>query len=251
MHLTLTGTVIRKFRANDGRVVWLFTKERGLITAFANSALNVKKGLAAGTDLFAYGNFDIFYYKDRYTINAMENLRRFNGLTKDVSVLALASYIAELSSVIAPKEMPDEEMFRLYLNVMHFLDKGGKDLFLLKAIFELRAISLAGFMPDLVCCSACGDIELEGGVWFSISEGTFVCLSCYKDKIRGEEVFLPISVLAAMRHIVYSELEELFSFKLSEEMMKILCEVSQKYILYHTNKKYNTLDFMKSIGMDV
>lgn len=56
---------------------------------------------------------------------------------------------------------------------------------------------------------------------------------------------LPSGVLRAMRHICYSEDEKLFSFTLGEQSMETLSDVTEKFLLAQTSKKFKTLDFYK------
>lgn len=58
---------------------------------------------------------------------------------------------------------------------------------------------------------------------------------------------LPPGVLTAMRHIIYSEFEKIFSFNLSEENIKNLSKTTEKYILYTLNRRFKTLEFLKNI----
>ena len=48
-----------------------------------------------------------------------------------------------------------------------------------------------------------------------------------------------------MRHISYSENEKLFSFTLGEESLNMLSDVTEKFLLAQTSKKFKTLDFYK------
>ncbi len=245
MQLSVLAAVIKDYSLDDDRILLLLTKEHGLITAYAKGAKKPSGKMAAATELFSYSRFTLFHYKDRYSINHAELERSFLHLRKDILGLALASYICEATAELAPKEQPAEEFSRLFLNTIHFINEGERDYSLIKAVYELRAMTLSGFMPDLVGCRGCGCFEHEE-TYFIPSSGELVCSDC----LHGEKVdgfLLPSGVLAAMRHIVYSEFPKLFSFTLSVEGSSYLTAITEAYMQYHLEKRLKCLEFYKSL----
>ena len=77
-------------------------------------------------------------------------------------------------------------------------------------------------------------------------EGVAFCSAdCLPGGKEAEE--LPPAVLAAMRHIVYSPLKRLFSFRLGEDTLKELSDASETYLLTQLERGFFTLDFYKSL----
>lgn len=83
----------------------------------------------------------------------------------------------------------------------------------IKPVFELRMLTMSGYMPDLVGCQQCGEYEAEGFYFFPAT-GTLVCTDCQKVPPQGS-ILLTKAQLAAMRHIIYSESGRIFGFKMS------------------------------------
>ncbi len=71
---------------------------------------------------------------------------------------------------------------------MYFLCKGTRPNAVLKAIVEMRMMSLAGYQPDLVCCAECGCYEAET-MYFLPRSGKILCGACYRPQKR-EPAFL-------------------------------------------------------------
>ena len=65
------------------------------------------------------------------------------------------------------------------------------------------------------------------------------------EKQNGQVV--SISILKALRHTIYSEIDKLFSFDMSENTEKVFCDICEKYILSHIGSGFKALDFYKSI----
>ena len=61
----------------------------------------------------------------------------------------------------------------------------------------------------------------------------------------GIKATLPL--LKAIRHIILSDLNRLFSFKISERIQETLSYLSEQYIISHFERSFSTLEFYKSI----
>ena len=143
--LTLRAAPIKE---ND-RLITVLSKEQGIVRAFANGARKPKNPLHGATQPFAYGQMELLPRRDTYIVTeALANGLFFDGLAADVTRLALANYFAALCIEFCPQEEPAPEQLRLMLNALHFLSAGTRPQALLKAVAELRLLSLAGYMPD-------------------------------------------------------------------------------------------------------
>ena len=244
MRLNTDGLIIREQQTGeDDRLVTLLTRDYGILRAFVRGAKRIKSKSQSATQLFAYGNFSIYRGKDAYSIDEAQPIEIFFDLRNDLTALSLAQYFCELAGELAPVEDDAEEYLKLVLNALHMLAKNKKSQEQLKAIVELRLLTISGYMPDLVECADCGKFDDEG-MFFSPVEGQIVCNKCVKDHTC---VKLPNGVLSAMRHICYSENAKLFSFILPEESMKYLSQVTEQFLLMQTSKKFKTLDFYKAM----
>lgn len=244
MKLNTDGLIIREQQTGeDDRLVTLLTREYGVIRAFVRGAKRIKSRSQSSTQLFAYGNYSIYRGKDAYSIDEAQPIEIFFDLRNDIVALSLAQYFCELAGELAPVEDDAEEYLRLILNALHMLMKNKKPHNQLKAIVELRLLTLSGYMPDLVACGDCEKFDDEG-MFFSPVEGQIFCGECVKDHTC---IPLPNGVLSAMRHICYTEDAKLFSFTLPDESMQYLADVAEQFLLVQTSKKYKTLDFYKAM----
>ena len=115
---------------------------------------------------------------------------------------------------------------------------------MLKVIYELRSMTLAGYMPDVLACSGCG--KYDGGEFYlDPIAGNLLCAAC-ADKARHLPN-LDEGALYALRHICLAEDKKLFSFTLSDSSLKDLSRVSEQYVLAHLEHKMKSLDFLKTV----
>lgn len=248
MHITTEAIVLRERLIEDyDSVVTLLSKQRGVITAYAKGARKPRSTLRVAAEQLSYCDFVLFASRDRYSVDKAEVSRLFMGIRSDVEKLALVSYFSQLMIELAPREEPAEEYLRLLLNCLHLLDKDRRTCVLVKPVFELRLMTMAGFMPNLVGCTGCGAFTHEQMAFFP-QTGEIVCGDCLPTRDpQAVRLLLEAGVLAAMRHIAYSEFDKIFNFTLPDVGLERLNELTQLYVLMQTEKKFDTLTFYLSM----
>ena len=160
-------------------------------------------------------------------------------------------YLAQLCAQLAPAEEEAGEFLRLMLNSLYLLEKDKRPQQLVKAVFELRLLAMAGYMPDLVGCKVCGCFESET-IYFLPLTGDLMCGDCLGDAPLEEMVRLRLSpgVLAAMRHILYAESGKVFNFTLSGEELRYLGDICEYYTIVQLDTRLSSLDFYKSLLLE-
>lgn len=244
MNITTKGLVIREQTIGESdRLVTLLTAEYGLVRAFVRGAKQMKSRKASSTSLFAYADFTLYRGKDAFVVDNASPIEVFFDLRKDIERLAAAQYFAQLAFELAGEEQPAPELLRLLLNALHLLCGGKKSISQIKAVFELRAMCLAGYMPNILACRQCGTYETPI-MYFDVDEGCIYCENCHKNGA----VPVPRHVITAVRFICLTEPGRIFSFSLSAENMGRLASVTEKYILSRVQRKLPTLEFYKSLA---
>ncbi len=243
MKFNTTGIVLKALDIGEyDRLVTLLTADKGLFTALCRGVRRVKSKRLAASSLLTYSRVTISENKNGYTLDEGEPTEVFFGLRSDVEKLSLAQYFCELFYEFASDTSESKEMLSLILNSLYLLSKNKKPELLIKSVAELKLLSLTGFMPNLVNCRICGEYE-SNEMAFDLSTGY---LSCSKCPVSEGSVTLPLSCVRALRHIVYTSSDKLFSFSLSEKDLKLLSEIIEKYLLYITGRSFKALDFYKS-----
>lgn len=247
MQVTANGLVIReKILSNDNRLLTILTDEYGLVRAFVKSVKKLGGSLAAATDLFTYSSFVLFSNKEQYSVNSAESIQIFYHLRDDLEKTALASYMGQLAEELAPQGEQAEEYLRLFLNSLYLLEQNKRTVDFIKPLFELRMLTLAGYMPDLVGCQNCGEYDADG-FYFSPTAGGILCSDCAGEIPPQGSIPLTKAQLAAMRHIIYSESNRVFQFKMSAEGLQNLGRITEFYLLNQLGKTLSTLDFYHSL----
>lgn len=239
---TTNALVIKEMTVGESdRLLTLLSEDYGIIRAFAYGAKSIKSKKHMATGMLSYSSMTLIKNKDTFRINEANPIHIFFKAGSDIDTFCLSQYFCEISLVLAPREMPGGEFLRLILNSLHFLSEKTKNPLLIKAITELRAASISGYMPDLVACGECGKFE-DNLMYFMPLDGSLYCNSC-----RPQEDLIAItpSMLSAMRHIVYSQFNNLYSFQLSNESAAALSKLTEKFLSVQTEHHFTTLDIFK------
>ena len=245
MYTTIQGIVLRVTDYNDrDALLTLLTRDSGKLTVKARGLRRKNSPLIAPCQLLAYGEFTLFEYRGQYTINEAHSLELFTPLRRDLTKLSLGTYFAQAAEVLSQEDYPSPELLSLVLNCLYALSKLDVPEKMVKVVFELRAACLSGYTPDLFGCHVCGNQSPER---FDISAGQLECVSCRSAESRGIRMPVNPSVLEAMRYISLCDPKKLFSFRLGEETLDMLSELTESYLCTQLERGFSTLDFYKSL----
>lgn len=246
MQLKTNGIILkqRNIGEND-RIVTVLTQDTGLIEVCARRSRSPKNPLTAPTQVLNYSSFCLYKGRASYYIaDTAESIRSFYDLRLDVVKLSLAGYFAELCVFLSPTVENGDELLRLILNTCHLLESDRYPIGHLRPVFELRALSISGFMPNLVCCAECNAYASPDMLFLPL-DGVLCCAKCYPSSgyYDEEKLTIPVSpaVLSAMRHIVFSDAQKIFSFRLSEKAAAVLYDTARTYTAFHTEADFKSL----------
>lgn len=250
MRVETQGIVIRVSDVGErDRLVTLLTRDRGVVRAFARNSRAAKSSLVSATQLFCYARILLFCGKEKYMIDDAQPLQVFFELRQDIGRLALAQYFCELAGALAPQEEAETaaDFLRLLLLAFQRLCKGGRPMPVVKSAVEMRMMSLAGYLPDLIGCTDCRRYE-DDVMYFYPQQGVLLCKNCREKRGRGGGLLLHRGALTALRHTVYAELPKLFSFTLGREGQQELARASEAYLLDRAEYRFRTLDFYHTVA---
>lgn len=247
MHVVTKGIVLRETNYKDAdKILTVLTEEGGKRTVKARGCRRKGSALAAPSQLLVWSDMTLFEYKDYYNLNEGSTINLFRHVRDDLEKLALGSYFAEVVEAVAEEGTPEPEMLSLLLNSLYALDTLNKPPALVKAAFELRLLTVAGFAPLTDGCAVCGKEEPEEA-YLNLSEGVLHCAACRGGV--GEGISMPLSpgALAALRYTVEGDPKRLFSFRVDEEGLRLLGAAAEAFLLTQLERGFRTLDFYKQL----
>jgi len=221
MYINTTGIILREVTYKDSsKILTILTGSEGKLTVSAHGAHRRNSKLAAVTGLLVFSEMTLLKKKDRWTMTEARSVEQFIGLRDDLKLLALGSYIAELTEAVADEDSPNPELLPLCLNALYALSEKLKTPEFVKPAFELRLMALSGFEPQLSNTKESNSSTLE--------EGTLK---------------LSTGALKAAEYILTCDAKKLFSFTLNDTALKELSKATETYLLTHLDRTFRTLDY--------
>ncbi len=247
MLITTDGVVLKeRAQGENDKFIDVLTSDMGVISICAKGARKLNSKNAGSTQLFSYSKLCFNQRSDKYYLNSSEIISSFFNISKDLNKLALASYFSELLRYCVPSDTPSQSILKLFLNTMYFLDNSKRSCGFLKSLFEFRLMCEIGLMPRLIGCCECYEYR-SNSMFFDIINGRLFCDKCFSGEPDYNTVMITDSELHVLRYIALTEFDRLYSFKVTESLEKSVGIITEKYVLAHFDRNFNTLNYYKSL----
>ncbi len=212
--VTVTGIILKQTPIGEyDRRICLLTKERGKISAFAKGARKPGNRLAAATNPFSFGYFKLYEGKSSYNIAEADIRNYFEELRTDFVGAYYGMYFAEVMDFYTRENNDEREMMKLLYQSLRALCAPAIPNPLVRAVFELKTIAVSGEFPG-----APTDRELEE------------------------------STLYTLRYIYESPIEKLYTFAVTDSVLKELQEVAEAYCKRFMGHEFKSLEILKTLG---
>ena len=255
-HVKTKGFVVRVVPVGDSdRIISLLTEDHGLISVSVRGARRTRSPHLLTTQIFSFSDFELFFSKGHYSINASELIESFSALQQDIDRLVCASHLAEVLIDSLRDDLAQPGVYRLWAYGLQAISRQ-PDPLLSVHVAQLRLLMEIGFAPRLDSCVSCGrPVEnlADEELYFSISAGGFICgrPACQNRAADGQPV--PPGGLACLLHIQRSALPRLFSFTLDPDVHRFVIDLSARYLNHQMEKAYTRLDMIRHLhnGLDL
>lgn len=232
MGMVLTAMPVSDY---DKRIT-ILTRERGKISAFARGARRPGSQLLAAASTFTFGEFELVEGKSSYNLIRANVRNYFRELANDLDAASLGFYFVEFAEYFCQENNDEREMLKLLYQSLRALEAPRFDNELVRAIFELRAIAIAGEGPQVFSCMRCG--KKEALCVFSVRKGGIFCSSCAQE-IPGRAILE--STRYAMQFIISTPIEKLYTFSVSDEVLAELTAIMREYLEYYVRHEFKSL----------
>ncbi len=253
----VTGLVIKSADIGESdRLITVYTKEEGVISALVKGAKSLKNKNMAATQLFCYSSFVLYKKNDKFWVRESELIESFFGIRSSIEALSLGGYILEVLSEVGTAAA-EEELLRLALNSLYALAECKSSHDKVKAAFEIRSMAIIGYMPDVLTCRDCG--ERSGEFFFDIMSGNIQCFSCHEKEGRSgaPEIYdssesriiriITEGAKIAMGYCAHCPMERLFAFSLPDGDMENFCAAAEDYLVNQLERSFKSLEFYKEV----
>ncbi len=223
------------------KIVTLFLKEYGKISAMAKAGRKTSGKLLATTQLFAYSDFVINKKGNLYFISQADLIENFSNITKDYDKLCVSSYLLELCDKVVLEDVCCDDILLLLLKSLKALSTISPQL--VCSVFEFKFMEYNGYLPQMDCCFVCGEFFLE---YFHFAAYGVLCENCAKN-YKKSIITISKATLCAINYILSiskDELKNLFCFTLSDNAQQNLTKAANIFMYRHLDVKINSKKFL-------
>jgi DNA repair protein RecO (recombination protein O) len=241
--ILLNGIVLSAMPIGDyDKRLIVLTKERGRVTVFARGARRPNSSLLAATNPFAFGEFELFEGKTSYNACKITVKNYFRELTEQIDTATYGFYFLELADYYGVENQEAKDMCNLLYISLRSLMKPEFDNRLVRRIFELRMLFLAGEYPNVFRCVSCG--AKENLTTFHVRRGGMLCGGC--GAVHGG-IAVDASTLYTMQFVLSAPPEKLYSFQVSETVLSSLERILNDYMACYADRRFRSLELLDAL----
>lgn len=212
--INVTGIVLKQTPIGEyDRRICLLTKERGKISAFAKGSRKPGSRLAAAASPFSFGQFKLYAGRNSYTVSEADIQNYFEDLMMDYIGACYGMYFAEVADYYTRENNDEREMLKLLYQSLRALCAASLPDPLVRCIYEIKAIAVNGEFPGIP----------RERVWED-------------------------STLYALNYIVNSPIERLYTFTVTDLVLKQLQELAELYCGKVLDRKFKSLEILQTLS---
>lgn len=224
------------------RLVTLFTRDHGKLTAFAAGARKSKRRFAGALEPATLLKAQLVErHGSTVRLDSVDIERSFHGLRSDLLLISRALYCLELSRELVRDHEAHPQFFDALLEYLARLDAKQAGPTSLIA-FELEALAHAGLMPRFDRCSICGG-EVGEGALFDPSHGGVVCQPC-----RGR-VYTGVPIAGALAQAL-AAIQGGGRTPMPADQRARARELLNLFIAHQLGRTLKSVDFLAQLGLD-
>ena len=217
----VTGIILKQSPVGEfDRRISLLTKEKGKVAAFARGARKPGSRLAAATAPFSFGSFKLYQGRSAYTLAEADVRNYFEELRGDYIGACYGMYFAEVADFCTREGNDEREMMKLLYQSLRALCAASLPNPLVRCVYECRTMAVNGEFP--------GEFTEE-----SLAE------------ILGAAA--EESTLYALRYIITSPVEKLYTFNVADKVLLQLQAVAFRYMKRFAGHSFKSLEVLQTL----
>ena len=209
----VTGIILKQTPVGEyDRVICLLTRERGKISAFVKGCRRSGSRLAGAANPFSFGVFKLYEGKNSYTVAEADIRNYFEELRKDYVAAYYGMYFAEIADYYTRENNDEREMMKLLYQSLRALGAASIPNPLVRYIYEIKSIVVNGEFPGV-----------------------------------PENWELQESTAYAVKFIVESPVEKLFTFVVSDAVLEELGQLAHFYCSKAFDREFKSLEILEGL----
>ncbi|UCD55803.1 MAG: DNA repair protein RecO [Candidatus Omnitrophota bacterium] len=226
----------------------IYTRDFGKLKLISKGVRSPDQRFVSAYELFALD--DIVFYerkkKNFFLLSQCELINFFPKVRESLERISCAAYFVELLNSVTQLGDKNFKLYELLLNCLELLS-GKASPKRVTRIFEIKLLSLLGFMPGIKSCVNC-DRKLEKAKSrFSLSLGGALCETCFARDKNARSILA--GTINFMSHIADLPFDRIRHVKVAGRVGKEVERLLKSFIGYHLEIRPKSMAFMEKIGV--
>ncbi len=237
---TIEGIVISEIAYGEtSKIINIFSRDFGIVGIICKGAKSMKSRLRAVTTRFSYGNFNLYYKKDKLsTLISVDPINNLTNIKQDIILMGYLNYLTELATQVY-KQNNNEEIYNLYIKTILKIENGLNPA-VMTNILELKLLDYLGINLELNKCIKCGN--KDNIITIDPLQGGYICAKCHKD----EEV-LDSKIIKMIRMYYYVEIDSISKIDIKYDISHKINLFLNNYYDNYTGLYLNSKKFLDSL----
>lgn len=209
----VTGMILQALPMGEyDRRVLILTKERGKISAFAKGARRQNSKLVARTNPFCFGTFKLYEGRNSYSLVDGEISNYFDGFREDLEGAVYGMYFLDVADYYTRENNDEKNMLSLLYQSLRALLLPSIPNELVRYIFEMKTLAVNGEFPG-----------------------------------PPEDTAILPDTRYAIEYVAAAGLDKLYTFVVSDEVLKELSQCAGEYRKRFLGKKFKSLEILEEL----
>jgi DNA repair protein RecO (recombination protein O) len=226
------------------RLLTIFSRDQGKVTLLAKGVRRAASRKAGHIEPFTYTDFLIAKGSSLDLVTQAETIEAHRHLREDLWLSSHAYYVGELVDSMTQEADPNALLFDELLATLGRLDDGRQPAIAVR-YFEIHALGLAGYQPQLHRCVQCDELLKPEVNFLSLDRGG--CLCPRHGANVGGTLALPLDVLKVLRYLQTRPWEQVAELQLSPNVAAQMESVLGRYIVWHLERSLRSPAFIEKL----
>lgn len=245
-HLIRTEAVVlrRHDLGEADRIVTLYTAHAGKVRAVAKGVRRPTSKLGGHLELFTHSQVMLARGRNLDVITQIETLSSFLGLREDLWRAGHAYYAAELLDRMTEEHAENFALFRLMVTTLDRIATVRRPDQAVR-LFEVRALDLLGYRPELRRCVRCREAVRPDEMAFSSTDGGVLCETCWPASPLARR--LSTNGLKILRLYQADDWDTVNRLRIGDELRSEIEQVLRDYVQYVSEAQLKSAAFVTSL----
>lgn len=214
--ITVRGMVISVMPIGEyDRRLEILTDTLGRISAFARGARKPSSSLVSASRVFAFGEFELYEGRSAYSVQAARISNYFEELSADVEKNLYGFYFLEFVAFFTREGLDATPTLKLLYQSLRALSVPSLAHPLVRAVFELKMLEVNGICPSVEDIKSRYDLDQ--------------------------------STIYAADFVKRTPVEKLYSFTLTEPVLKEFSMLTTSLVRASIDKKFKSLEMLDDL----